>query len=192
MATFDEGNFLTDFRLRPETAFRTLMDYFRDRVFLMCLRVSPGHAEAEDLAQESFIRIWRGLQSFRGDSSLSTWIYHIVWNVCASYLEKKGRASDFVPYREDDDDEQGLFSYSAPSIDNAFKHFESSQYIATLLAQLPPAQQMILTLYYLEEQSYQEIADVVGWPMGTVKANLHRAKERLRAIALKEQASIPA
>ncbi len=166
------------------------MGSFRDRVFLMCLRVSPGQAEAEDLAQESFIRIWRGLHSFRGDSSLSTWIYHIVWNVCASYLERKGRASDFVPYREENDDEAGAFSYAAPSDDNAFKQFESRQYIATLFARLPPAQQLILTLFYLEEKSYQEIAAVVGWPMGTVKANLHRAKERLRAIALKEQESV--
>ncbi len=163
------------------------MDHFRDRVFLMCLRVAPGHAEAEDLAQESFIRVWRGLESFRGDSALSTWIYHIVWNVCASYLEKKGRASDFIPYREEDEEDDGFFSYSAPIDDQAFKNFENRQFITALLARLAPAQQMILTLYYLEEQSYQEIADVVGWPMGTVKANLHRAKERLRALAFKEQ-----
>src|SRR3989304_2346193 len=126
------------------------MDSFRDRVFMMCLRVAPGQAEAEDLAQESFIRVWRGLESFRGDSSLSTWIYHIVWNVCASYLEKKGQASDVVPYREDDD-EDGSFSYTAPSDDNAFKQLENRQYITALFAWLPPAQQMILTLFYLEE-----------------------------------------
>jgi RNA polymerase sigma-70 factor (ECF subfamily) len=161
------------------------MDGFKDRVFLLCLKVAPGRSEAEDLAQEAFIRVWRGLQSFRRDSSLSTWIYHIVWNVCASYLERKGRASDFTPYREEDGDDEEAH-YTAPVDDEAYRTFENRQFIATLMKVLPPAQKLVLTLYYLEEQSYQEIMAVTGWPMGTVKATLHRAKERVRAAAFRE------
>ncbi len=161
------------------------MAAFRDRVFALCLRVSPGPAEAEDLAQEAFLRIWRGLTTFRGESSLSTWIYHIVWNVCASHLERKGRSFDILPYREEDGDDEEIH-YSASIDDEAFKRFEDRQYIETLMSRLTASHRMVLTLYYLEEQSYEEIAAVTGWPMGTVKATLHRAKDKLRHFALKE------
>ena len=186
MANFDEAVFLLEFKRRPEYAFKMLMAGFRDRVYILCLRVSPGPSEAEDLAQEAFLRIWRGLNSFRGDSALSTWIYHIVWNVCASYLEKKGKSSEFVPYREEDgDDEEPHYTVSMD--DEGFKRFEDRQYISRLFQALSPSHRMILTLFYLEEQSYKEIANVTGWPMGTVKATLHRAKERMRQIAFAEK-----
>jgi len=186
VANFDEGAFLREFRQRPDYAFRILMTGFRDRVFTLCLRVSPGPAEAEDLAQEAFLRIWRGLANFRGESSLSTWIYHIVWNVCASYLERKGRGLDFSPYREEESDDEAEVSYSVAVDDEAFKRFEDRQYIGRLFEKLTPSHRMVLTLFYLEEQTYEEIAGVTGWPMGTVKATIHRAKEKMRAVALKE------
>lgn len=159
-----------------------LMAAFRDRVFTLCRRVSPGPAEAEDLAQESFIRIWRGLAGFRGDSSLSTWIYHIVWNVCATAIERKGRSSDLTPYREEDGDDGEIY-YSACTDDEEYKKFEDRQYIETIFSKLTPSHRLVLTLYYLEEQSYEEISAVTGWPMGTVKATLHRAKEKMRSSA---------
>jgi len=183
---FDEASFLREYRQRPELAFRMLMASFRDRVFMLCLRVVPGPAEAEDLAQEAFLRIWRGLSTFRGESSLSTWIYHIVWNVCASHLERKGRKLDTTPYSEEDGDD-GEIHYSAAIDDEAFKRFEDQQYIGKLFEKLTTSHRMVLTLFYLEEQTYEEITAVTGWPMGTVKATLHRAKERMRQMAFEEK-----
>ena len=188
MSSFDEASFLREFQQRPEQAFRMLMAGFRDRVFTLCLRVVPGPAEAEDLAQEAFLRIWRGLATFRGESSLSTWIYHIVWNVCASHLDRKGRGLDTSPYREEDGDDDEIH-YSIAVDDEAFKRLEDQQYIATLFEKLTPSHRMVLTLFYLEEQSYDEIASVTGWPMGTVKATIHRAKERMRQAAFNELAN---
>ena len=187
VASFDEVNFISEFQRRPEHAFKMLMAGFRDRVFTLCLRVTPGPAEAEDLAQESFLRVWKGLANFRGESSLSTWIYHIVWNVCASHLERKGRSLDTTPYREEDGDE-GEPHFSVSTEDEAYKSFEDRQFIGKLFDGLSASHKMVLTLFYLEEQSYEEIATVTGWPMGTVKATLHRAKDRLRTLAFAEKA----
>jgi RNA polymerase sigma-70 factor, ECF subfamily len=185
MSTFDEAAFLREWPTRPELAFRQLMDGFRDRIFLFCLRVAPGRSEAEDLAQEVFIRAWKGLARFRGDSSLSTWMYHIAWNVCATYIERKGHAVDLVPFTEEDSEGRET-SLELSTDDPGFKQFESRQFLETLFGSLPTAQRMALTLFYLQEQSYEEIAAVTGWPLGTVKATLHRAKERIKQLAFKE------
>lgn len=185
MSSFDEAAFLREWPIRPERAFRQLMDAFRDRVFVFCLRVAPGRAEAEDLAQEVFIRAWKGLERFRGESSLSTWIYHIAWNVCASYIERKGHAEEMTPFTEEEAEGRET-PLQLSTDDPGFKQFENRQFLESLFSSLPAAQRLALTLYYLQEQSYEEIADVTGWPLGTVKATLHRAKERMKRLALEE------
>ncbi len=185
MGTFNETEFLRDYRKNPDRAFRQLMDGFRDRVHLFCLRAAPNRDDAEDLAQEVFIRVWKGLGRFRGDSSLATWIYRIAWNVCASYLEKKGRSPELTTYMEEgeEDTEPRLV---ASSVDAGMKQFEDRQFLEYLFESLPEAHKLVLTLYYMQELTYEEIAAVTDWPMGTVKANLHRAKAKLRTAAMEE------
>jgi RNA polymerase sigma factor (sigma-70 family) len=185
MNGFDEAAFLQDYAKHPDKAFRQLMDGFRDRVFLFCLRVAPGRSEAEDLAQETFIRIWKGLPRFRSESSLSTWIYHIAWNVCASFLERKGHSDEFTPITEEEVEGKEMH-FNVSHIDSGIKQFENQQFISTIFKSLPAGQRLTLTLYYLQEQSYEEIAKVTGWPLGTVKATLHRAKEKMRQLAYEE------
>jgi len=185
MGVFDERQFLEDYRLHPESAFRQLMDAFRDRVYLLCLRAAGQRQPAEDLAQETFIRIWKGLAQFRGESSLATWIYHITWNVCASFIDKKSSAQG-MPSVDDEDAEGREMDMNLSIYDANIKTFENRQFISTLLAKLPAPQQLVLTLFYLQELTYEEMSSVTGWPLGTVKATLHRAKDRMRALAFKE------
>ncbi|MBM3328121.1 MAG: RNA polymerase sigma factor [Calditrichaeota bacterium] len=184
MGGFDERRFLEEYQLRPERAFGMLMEAFRDRIFLLCLRASGSRQQAEDLAQETFIRVWKGLPRFRGDSSLATWIYHIAWNVCASYIEEKSRSATTVDITDE------ALTASEPErlsgADPGYRSLENRQFVAILMAQLPKQQQLALTLYYLQELSYDEISRITNWPMGTVKATLFRAKERMREAALKE------
>lgn len=167
------------------------MDEYRDRVYTFCLRAASRREDADDLAQEIFIRTWKGLDRFRGESGLTTWIYRIAWNVCASHLDKKGRALQMTPYLENaDDDEDAPYisgrEYKGGEDDAGFKSFEDRQYLETLFDRIPEAHKMILTMYYMQELTYEEISEVTGRPMGSVKATLHRAKAALRTAALAE------
>ena len=167
------------------------MDEYRDRVYTFCLRAASRREDAEDLAQEIFIRTWKGLDRFRGESGLTTWIYRIAWNVCASHLDKKGRALQMIPYLENaDDDEDAPYisgrEYKGVEDDAGFKSFEDQQYLETLFNRIPEAHKLILTMYYMQELTYEEISEVIGRPMGSVKATLHRAKAALRTAALAE------
>ncbi len=195
MGGFDEKAFLLAYKRIPRRAFRLLMDEYRDRIYTFCLRAASRREDAEDLAQEVFIRTWKGLDRFRGGSSLATWIYRIAWNVCASYLDRKGRALPVLSYREDDDNDETHAASILDSVegelrggrdDREFKRFENRQLLDTLFEQIPEAHKLILTMYYLQELTYEEIAAVTNRPMGSVKATLHRAKTSLRAAAMAE------
>lgn len=187
---FKEKVFLKLYKKHPEKAFRMLMDEFRERVFLFVRRVAKSDMDAEDAAQEVFIRTWKGLASFRGDSSLTTWIYRIAWNVSASYLGRTGRSLEMVPYSENDNDTEEQMTFAAGSNDKGFSQFETSQFLERMFNQIPASHRLVLTLYYMQELSYNEISGITGWPMGTVKATLHRAKYKLRLAALTETATM--
>ena len=191
MTQLDENAFLRLYKVKPDRAFQMLMDAFRDRVYLFCLRAASNRNDAQDLAQETFIRVWKGLDSFRGDSSLATWIYRIAWNVCASHLQRKSGAPELVGYEEHPDEDESLRPVISAE-DTGFRDVENRQFLETIFQKIPASHKLVLTLYYLQEQTYEEISAVTGWPIGSVKATLHRAKARLREAALTEMKGEPA
>lgn len=185
MRDFDVKSFLYNFRHDPEAAFRQLMDEYRNSIYLFCLRAINRREEAEDLTQEIFIRIWKGLSNFRGDSKLTTWMYRIAWNVCATSIDKKSRSPVNLEYDESfNKDISQTGKIILGKNDNAQKNFENKQFLEVLFNELPHLHKVILTLYYFQEQSYQEISEILDKPIGTVKATLHRAKGNLRKVAL--------
>ena len=186
MEQFEDRRFLREYSRHPERAFSILMKEFRDRVFIFCRRASSTDMDAEDLAQEVFIRVWKGLTKFRGDSSLTTWIYRIAWNVCASHLGKKGRVPDMMSYTENEEDDDQSVSIRIGTDNQDVYNFENRQLISTLFNSITATHRLVLTLYYLQELSYEEISTITELPMGTVKATLHRAKTSLRKAALSE------
>lgn len=185
MDTFDQKEFLQEYESNPQHAFRLLMDAYRNQVYTFCLRAASRREDAEDLTQEVFIRTWKGLEKFRGESSLTTWIYRIAWNVCASMLDKKGRALKIysLDKKSDEEDEE---PYEIETEDIRFKSVEDRQFLEIVFDRIPEAHKMILTMYYLQEMTYQEISEAADLPMGSVKATLHRAKASMRRAALTE------
>jgi len=165
------------------------MDEYRDRVFTFCLRAASRREDAEDLAQEVFIRTWKGLENFRGESGLTTWIYRIAWNVCASFLDKKGRSIEVTSYDENVADDTEAPVYAGAEEDAQFESFEARQQLQVLFGRISEAHKLMLTMYYLQEMTYEEISAATGRPMGSVKATLHRAKESLHTAALAERCS---
>jgi RNA polymerase sigma-70 factor (ECF subfamily) len=189
MGVFDEKQFLNDYRSNPQAAFRQLMDEYRDRVFIFCNRAIPRRQDAEDLTQEVFIRTWKGLENFRGDSSLTTWIYRIAWNVCASAIDKSGRSLKMYSLSGNDDDEDEK-PYEIEVEDIKFKNMEDRQFLEVLFERIPESHKMILTMFYLQEMTYDEMSAATGMPMGSVKATLFRAKASLKNAVLAEQSTV--
>jgi RNA polymerase sigma-70 factor (ECF subfamily) len=138
-------------------------------------------ARAEDIAQDVFIRIWKGLAGYRGQSTLSTWIYAITRNTCLTALKTTGAEKEV--------------SIEDPGIARAVEHANSAVRpsgsaeidLVRLMEQLPEKQQRVLRLYYMEEKSYEEVARMLDWPMGTVKAYLHRARKHLAEAVIRSK-----
>jgi RNA polymerase sigma-70 factor (ECF subfamily) len=152
-------------------AFDRLLPEFQHKVFRLAYAMLGEAGAAEDMAQDVFIRIWKALPGYRGQSSLSTWIYAITRNACLSALRKVGvkrEVSMEEPGVARAAEATGLEAGGGAGID-----------VLRFLKQLPEKHQQVLRLYYLEEKSYEEVARLLEWPMGTVKVYLHRARKEL-------------
>jgi RNA polymerase sigma-70 factor (ECF subfamily) len=127
---------------------------------------------AEDAAQEIFVRIWRALPGYRGLASVSTWIYSVARNTCLTAL-KGGRRTlsiDEPKVREAADARQAVLRDESRGPDLPY-----------LVSRLPEKYRQVITLFYMEERSYEEVARLLDLPLGTVKTYLHRAKKELAA-----------
>jgi RNA polymerase sigma-70 factor (ECF subfamily) len=161
---------------RYREAFAMLLPHYRDRVFRLCLGMLQQRAWAEDVCQDVFLRIWRALPGFAGQSSLSTWVYAISRNACLSELRKHR------PLVSIDDDADGYHpQVAALAIEDADDSATVS--VGQMLEQLPERYRQAVTLFYMEDKSYEQTAASLGLPLGTVKALLHRARKKLIAIA---------
>jgi RNA polymerase sigma-70 factor (ECF subfamily) len=145
-------------------------------VYNLAFRLLREAGEAEDLAQEAFLRAWRGLGGFRGEAKFTTWLYRIVTNLC--YNRLSGLRRQLLEADLDDLDSLALSSEAEPSL--AVETAEQRAFLHRQVAALPEKYRLVITLFYLQEFSYQEIAQVLDLPLGTVKTHLFRARERLK------------
>jgi RNA polymerase sigma-70 factor (ECF subfamily) len=164
-------------RLGDEGAFQELVDRYKDLVFALIARTVPDRSRAEDIAQDVFLRIHRGLPYFRGEARLSTWIYRIVANVC---LQDHARVAGTVP-AVSLDDERG--AQRAPSAsDRQFGDFELRDQLEKAIARLPANYRLLIAAHYLKGVQYEDLAEALQLPLGTVKTQLYRAKQQLRRL----------
>ena len=160
-----------------DAAFRELVDQYTVMVFAIISRSIADRSLVEDLAQDVFVGVHRGLRSFRGDARLSTWICRIALNVCADARQRAPRevSLDAAP--------AGARPPAATIVsDPAFAGLELRDRVAKGMARLSERSRLVLTLHYFAGRGYEEIADALQAPLGTVKTHLHRAKQELRAI----------
>jgi len=157
-------------------AFEEFVDQFKHLVFALIYRAIPDRSRAEDLAQDVFLRVHRGLPYFRGEARLSTWIYRIVINVCS---QEKVQSTTRTSVSLDDPDAR----MPAPAtIDRRFSDLELSDRLEKAIAQLPAQYRLLIAAHYLEGVQYDDLAIAMNLPLGTVKTQLHRAKRQLRQI----------
>ena len=162
-------------RSGDETALQELVDRHKDLVFGLIARTVQDQSRAEDLAQEVFLRVHRGLPYFRGTARLSTWIYRIVANVC---MQQGGHPVATVSL--DDDRAQPRVVAGGP--DRQFGDLELRERLEKAIARLPAHYRLLVAGHYLRGVQYEELAEALDLPLGTVKAQLHRAKRQLRRL----------
>jgi RNA polymerase sigma-70 factor (ECF subfamily) len=161
-------------RQGDEAAFEQLVLRHQRYVFNLAYRVLGDSAEAEDVTQEAFVRVWRGLSSFRGQARFTTWLYRIVHNLCLNRLPGLQRELlQAEPLEE-------VLASPDPSPADLFDARERLAFLHAQLDQLPEKYRLVLTLRYLQHLSYDEVAAVLNVPMGTVKTHIHRARRLLR------------
>ena len=178
---------------RDERAFNELVRAYERRVFALVLRMIGNHAEAEDLAQEVFVQVFKAIGSFRGDSKLSTWVYRIAVNLCknrSKYLrvrhageeEELEAVADRVPLG--DARHANVGQVARP--DEAMAGKQVEQIVQRAILAIEPDFRECLVLRDVEELSYEEIGEITGLAPGTVKSRIHRARAMLREIVERE------
>ncbi|SRR5258707_10771817 len=167
-------------RRGDEGAFQELVDRYKNLVFALIARTVQDRSRSEDLAQDVFLRIHRGLPYFRGEARLSTWIYRIVANVCVQDANRAGIASaaKHVPLDED----RGAAGAPPPAADRQFVDLELRDRLEKAIARLPANYRLLIAAHYLDGVQYGDLAEALGLPLGTVKTQLHRAKQQLRRL----------
>ena len=177
-----------------DDAFGMLVDQYKDKIYGHLSRMLRDPVEAEDVAQEVFIRAYENLAGFREAASFQTWLYRIASNLAidAARARKRQGAGSFSLDRPMETDEGGL-DRELPSPERGpagqLESAELQEIVAEAVAQLSPKLSAVISLYDIEGLSYREIADILGCPVGTVKSRLFNARNQLRDM-LAEQIDI--
>jgi RNA polymerase sigma-70 factor (ECF subfamily) len=173
-------------RDRDEQAFRELMVEHRDKVYNLTLRMLGNRAEAEDVAQEVFIQVFKTIDTFREESKLSTWLYRVAVNLCKNRIKYLARRQDRNKDQLDETTEAAASSAVAapggppPRPDRAVEGAQIEKVLQEAIATLDEDHRVLVVLRDIEDLSIEEICAITGLPDGTVKSRLHRARLALR------------
>ena len=164
-------------------AFDTLIRAYEKRVYSLAYRLSGHYDEANDISIDALMRVFQSIHLFRGEANFSTWLFRIVTNV---YLDRRKRTrnkqhlslEEYIELEENSVTRQ--VEDSAPTPDKVAEARERRDFLSQAIAALPDYQRAMIVLYHTEGLSYEEIAEVLGLPLGTVKSRLNRARLTLR------------
>jgi RNA polymerase sigma-70 factor (ECF subfamily) len=177
-------------RERDEKAFREVVEEYSDRIYNLTYRMLGNREEAEDVSQEVFITVFKSIDSFRGDSKLSTWLYRIAVNHCKNRIKYLSRRHDRDQSEYDEEllREQAAGAATAPNPaprpDKQLEGLELEQIMQRCIAQLEEEHRLVIVLRDVEDLSYEEICAITNLPTGTVKSRLHRARLALKKMML--------
>ena len=172
-------------KAQDEAAFEQIMNLYADRLYSYILRMVGNATDAEDLVQETFLRAYQGLPNFDGRASLGTWLYRIATNLCIDHQRRRARRVLTVSYSTHDDEDGEATEWDFPDQQTpnpleAALNRELEAVVEEAIGKLSPKLKTVLLLYDVEELSYEEIARVLGIPIGTVKSRLNHARTQIQ------------
>jgi RNA polymerase sigma-70 factor (ECF subfamily) len=176
MKTPDDRHLIDLFKRDPDTAFKRIVEEYQDRIFNLCVFMLHSREDAQEAAQDTFIKAYRSLEKFTPQASLYTWLYRISINTCIDYT-RKYRAR-FI----NDEDVIAEIASPEPSPEKVSQSREVTAVIRKALESLAPDFRAIIVLKELEGLSYEEISEVLQISMGTVKSRISRARDALRQL----------
>ncbi len=182
MTTDQESSIINQIIGGDTQAFAVLVDLYKDLVFTLAIRMLKNREEAEEVSQDTFIKVYKALPKFKGESKLSTWVYKVAYNTSLDRIKKNSRSYNEVAI-------DSFTENQIKTLDNALDTLEKKEQQHTIqycLQQLAGKDSFLLTLFYFDELSLQEISQVMSMEANTVKVNIHRARKRLASI-LKQQ-----
>lgn len=178
----DERKWIDAAREGDQGAFEELVRLYEKRVLALTRRMCRNPEDAAEAAQEAFFAAWQGLRSFRGDSSFSTWLYRLASNACVDLLRREGKRQAAVSL--DDGDLNLDLPASIPSPQEEAERRELRERIEEGLRALPPPLRAALVLREVQQLRYDEISEVLGLDIGTVKSRISRGRKKLRGFLL--------
>ncbi len=178
MTTNDDQILINQIKNGDTNAFGHLVDRYKDLVFTLALRMLKNREEAEEVAQDTFIKTFKSLNRFKGDSKFSTWIYRVAYNTCLDRIKRNKKYLNDVEINE-------ITSHQVQTIDNALDKMEADEKreaIKRCIDKLPSEDSFLLTLYYYEDLSLDEISEIVGLKSNAIKVKLFRCRKKLAGI----------
>ncbi|XXM71598.1 RNA polymerase sigma factor SigW [Lysinibacillus sphaericus] len=165
-----------------QSAFAELVELYRDKVFQICFRMLGNRHEAEDIAQEAFIRAYVNIETFNQKRKFSTWLFRIATNLCIDRIRKK-KPDYYLDAEVAGTDGLTMYSQVAADVqmpEDEVENMELQETIQKEISKLPEKYRSVIVLKYIEELPLQEISEILDMPLGTVKTRVHRGREALR------------
>ena len=162
--------------------FGALVDRHKERAMTLALRLVGEREDAEEVVQDAFLRAFRSLDQFRGESKFSTWFYRILYNVCMARVTRRPKQGETVSYGDEGFDR---IDSDEPSVQQTLESEEEQAVLREEITRLPETFRTALTLFYVQELSYDDMASILQMPLGTVKTNLSRGRLLLRKRVLR-------
>ena len=193
MVSQDELDLIERLKRGEESAFRSLVEQYQDLVYNTALGIVQNESDAEDVAQEVFIQVYRSIGTFKSEAKLSTWIYRITTTRALDLLRARKSKKRFGLLKrlwetEEDSPVENISDFNHPGV--SLERKEEAAQLMTAIAQLPENQKVAFVLHKLEGLSYLEVAEVMGNTLPAVESLMHRARLNLRKI-LEKKISAP-
>ncbi|NLB88242.1 MAG: sigma-70 family RNA polymerase sigma factor [Syntrophomonadaceae bacterium] len=165
-------------------AFEELVFQYQNKIYALAYRYMGNEEDAYDMTQEAFLKAYRSLRTFKGDSSFGTWLYRVATNVCLDELRRRKRRITTLsldePLATDEGEVEKEIPDTSPTADIIYEQKEFSKYIQNTLDQMKAEHKTVIILRDVMELSYEEIAEILNCSLGTVKSRLSRARNALR------------
>jgi RNA polymerase sigma-70 factor, ECF subfamily len=165
-----------------QNAFGEIVEIYKDKVYQICFRMLGNRHEAEDIAQEAFLRAYVNISSFNQERKFSTWLYRIATNLCIDRIRKK-KPDYYLDAEIPGTDGLDMYSQIAASgktPESEVEGMELQENVQKEISALPEKYRSVIILKYLEDLSLNEISEILDMPLGTVKTRIHRGREALR------------